>query len=212
MPHTVRLALVIGLLSLGACRDSADDGAKVVGQSPSASAASPSINVPTGPAPVQAPVASAQADGTNLSKTAPLAGENEGYPDLTPAPLTPEAQRTAKGAMAVALPWARGIELREFDQSWNLLGPDAKADWSKAQFNAQFQSLTDLFVTFGSGRMEGAAGSQFYALPVSITGQTSQKSARTLRGELILRRVNDVAGATPEQLNWHVSDLSLDGA
>lgn len=212
MPYRVRFALVIGLLSLGACRESADDASPALEQNPRATVANPTGVAPTDSAPEPVPAASSQLDASNPSKAARLAGQNDDYPDLTPAPLTPEAQRTTKGAMAVALPWARGIELREFDQSWNLLGPEAKESWSKADFNAQFQSLTDLFVTFGPGRMEGAAGSQFYTLPVSITGQTSKKAARTLRGELVLRRVNDVPGATPDQLNWHAAKLSLDGA
>lgn len=58
--------------------------------------------------------------------------------------------------------------------------------------------------------MEGAAGSSFYTALVTITG--GEKSGRPVRieGEAVLRRVNDVPGASAAQLRWHFERLSLD--
>jgi len=53
--------------------------------------------------------------------------------------------------------------------------------------------------------MEGAAGSLFYTVPVNI-----DDGARTISGEIVLRRANDVPGATREQLRWHVESTTLE--
>ncbi len=52
---------------------------------------------------------------------------------------------------------------------------------------------------------EGAAGSSYYTAPVTITD-----GARRLSGEVVLRRANDVPGATPEQLRWHIESSTLE--
>ena len=56
--------------------------------------------------------------------------------------------------------------------------------------------------------MEGAAGTSYYTAPVTITGANGQR----LSGEIVLSRVNDVPGATPEQLRWRVRELDLSPA
>lgn len=143
--------------------------------------------------------------------TVPLedAGENDGAPDITPAPLTADAAKSEKGARALLLAWARGIELREFDQAWNLMGEAARAQISKVQFNALFHPLTAISVAVPGGEMEGAAGSSYYTVPATVTGTRADGSKAVLKGEIVLRRVNDVDGATPEQLRWHISQVSL---
>ena len=209
MHRNVRFALSACALSLCACQPDRSGGTER--NEGTAEAAIPGASRPaqeTSPAPSPSPLQ--EPTGANPTKANPFAGENDGYPDLTPAPVTAEARRTAKGAMAIALPFARGIELREFDQSWNLLGPDAKASWSKDAFNAKFASLANHFVAFGDGRMEGAAGSTFYTLPLTVTGATRDGTERTSRGELVLRRTNEVPGATDEQLAWQIVSLKLD--
>jgi hypothetical protein len=57
--------------------------------------------------------------------------------------------------------------------------------------------------------MEGAAGSSYYTAPATITGIRADGSKATLKGEVVLRRVNDVPGATPEQLAWHIEQVNL---
>jgi hypothetical protein len=110
------------------------------------------------------------------------------------------------------LAWARGIELREFDQSWALMGDAAKARLPKQQFNTLFHPLRDLTVTVPAGQMEGAAGSSFYRVPTIVTGTLSDGSRATLRGDVILRRVNDIDGATPAQLAWQIVSVEMSPA
>lgn len=59
-------------------------------------------------------------------------------------------------------------------------------------------------VVISEGQQEGAAGSIYYTAPVVITD-----GDRTITGEVILRRVNNVPGASAEQLRWHIDSTTL---
>ena len=136
--------------------------------------------------------------------------DNDGQPDLTPAPLKPELERTETGARNVLLSFARAIELREFDQAWAMLSDGDKAKWSKADWRKMFADLGEITVAVPGGTMEGAAGSSYYTSQATITAQ--DKDGRPIRyeGPIVLKRVNDVPGATPEQLRWHIDSVKLD--
>lgn len=137
-------------------------------------------------------------------------GVNEGYPDLTPPKLSPEAEKGIEGARNVTLSFARAIELKEFDQAWALLSPGDKQRWPRAEFTRMFADLGTITVAIPDGTSEGACGSVYYTAPVTITA--TDKNGRPVRyeGEAVLRRVNDVDGATPAQLRWHFDHLTLD--
>lgn len=124
--------------------------------------------------------------------------------------LTPDAERGVKGARNVLLGFARAIEHKEFDKARGLLSPADRRKWSSSEFAALFADLDRPTVAVPEGRTEGAAGSSYYTAPVTVTG--SDKDGRPVRieGKAVLRRVNDVEGATPEQLRWHFETLTLD--
>ena len=187
-------------LTLSACGQPGDPAAPS-GDASATATATPSAPTDAMPTPVHTP---------NTGGPAPGDGDNDGSPDLTPAKLTPEAERTVKGARNVLMSFARAIELREWDQAWNLLSPGDKAKWSKAKWAAMFADLDKVTVASPEGTVEGAAGSSYYPGPITITG--SDRDGRPIRyeGEAVLRRVNDVDGATPEQLRWHFDHVTLD--
>lgn len=60
-------------------------------------------------------------------------------------------------------------------------------------------------LTLGKGTQEGAAGSLYYEAPVTLRFGSSPAE----RGTLVLRRVNDVDGAAPEQLRWHIERSTI---
>ena len=62
----------------------------------------------------------------------------------------------------------------------------------------------------GPGQMEGAAGSSYVTVPVQIYGRLKTGEAFHLLKRVQLRRVNDVPGATPEQLRWHITTLDAE--
>jgi len=75
----------------------------------------------------------------------------------------------------------------------------------------RWANLSGLTVTFGEGQQEGAAGSIYDSLPVTLTGTDSGGKQQTLKGKMTLRRVNDVPGATPEQLSWRIVSIDWEG-
>ena len=144
------------------------------------------------------------------TRSAAPEGVNDGYPDLTPAKLTPEAEKGAKGARNVLLSFARAIELKEFDQAWAMLSPGDKQKWSKTAFAKMFADLGKITVAIPDGTIEGAAGSLYYTSPITITANDNNGRPVRIEGKSVLRRVNDVDGATPAQLRWHFDHLTLD--
>lgn len=144
--------------------------------------------------------------------TSPVRGDgvNDGYPDLTPPVLLPEAEKGEKGARNILLSFARAIELKEFDQAWEMLSEGDKRKWSKPAFAKMFADLGQMTVAVPGGTMEGGAGSLYYTSPIAITAPDAAGRPVRIEGETVLRRVNDVDGATADQLRWHFDRVTLD--
>jgi hypothetical protein len=129
-------------------------------------------------------------------------------PTLTPPPLTPEAAKGEKGARNVLLTWARAMEARAFGSAYALYGKNGPASGeSEADFAASFAGYKTIAVALGDGQIEGAAGSSYYQVPVTLSGVAQDGSAYKRSGTITLRRVNDVPGAEPWQLAWHVERI-----
>lgn len=162
------------------------------------------------PAPDPVPTASPTAPAaTEPSAAAPASGSPTASPspDLSAPKLTAAAEKGVKGARNVLLEWARALERRDFaraDAQWGLGADEAG---SAAGF-AKFRTIT---VGIGDGVVEGGAGSLYYEVPVTVTGKTADGTSEKLTGSVTARRVNDVDGATPEQLRWHLVGLNLAG-
>ena len=143
------------------------------------------------------------------------AEEAQNRPDAAPAPavtsdLTPEAERGMEGARNMLLSFARAIEGKDYGQAWTLLSPGDRQRWSKAGFAAMFAGWREVSVAIADGETEGAAGSLYYTAPVTITGRDRDGRPVRFEGQAVLRRVNDVDGATAAQLRWHFDRLTLD--
>ncbi|MEO6093859.1 MAG: hypothetical protein ABIT04_01115 [Novosphingobium sp.] len=60
-------------------------------------------------------------------------------------------------------------------------------------------------LTLGKGKIEGAAGSLYYEVPVTLRFVAGPPQT----GTLTLRRVNDVPGASAEQLAWRIERSTI---
>lgn len=121
-------------------------------------------------------------------------------------PAAPAALSTSRDPAQVLLGWARAVSLRDWDAAFAYWGEHGEASgMTAAQFRGAWDRLRDPVVDVGPGQQEGAAGSSYYTAPVTITD-----GARRISGEVVLRRVNDVPGATPEQLRWHIESSTLE--
>ncbi|HVR90544.1 MAG TPA: hypothetical protein VHG29_05570 [Novosphingobium sp.] len=123
----------------------------------------------------------------------------------TPAPATPPSPSTSRIPANVLVGWATAVTLRDWGTVrayWGNQGGDSGL--TPAQFGEKWDVLKAPRVEIGDGQQEGAAGSLFYTAPVTITD-----GARTITGEIVMRRVNDVDGASAEQLRWHIESSTL---
>lgn len=59
------------------------------------------------------------------------------------------------------------------------------------------------------GDSEGAAGSIFITIPVQVDATLKSGATQRFAGNYVLRRVNNVPGATAEQLHWHIDSAAL---
>lgn len=133
-----------------------------------------------------------QAPATNAAAT----------PEPSAVPLPSESRDPRK----VLAEWAKAVSLRDWDAAYLYWGDHgARSGQTLAQFKARWDQLKAPDLELREGQAEGAAGSLFYTAPVTIIdGQ------RRIRGEVVLRRVNNVPGATPEQLRWHIESARFD--
>ena len=210
--HLAALLLPLCAVSLTACdaagapapEPSADESDPVSTGAPAPDAASTGANSDAGGA------ASDEGSNPDISPTPPPgctdgSGVNEGYPDLTPPKLTAEAERGEEGARNVLLYFSRALELKEFNQAYALMRQQARQKTSVAQLTKRFADFGEITVSAPKGTMEGAAGTTYYTAPATITGSNGQK----LTGDIVLNRVNDVPGATPDQLRWRVYSFDM---
>jgi hypothetical protein len=101
--------------------------------------------------------------------------------------------------------WATAVEARDWAAVRAFWGDHgARSGLSEAAFAAKWSILHDPHVIVAKGDGEGGAGSLYYTAPVRIID-----GARTLTGEIVIRRVNDVDGASAEQLRWHIESTTL---
>jgi len=143
------------------------------------------------------------------------AGDSLGAPSGTAAAPLPSpsaadlADKGEKGARAVLLNWARALERRDFALAWDQFGnpPSTRQDYE--EWWSRYRTIT---VAVPEGTMDAAMGSLYYAVHATLTGTTDAGKPFRLEGDVILRRVNDVDGATPAQLRWHIESADLKNA
>lgn len=129
-------------------------------------------------------------------------------PDYTPPELTPEAAKGEKGARNLLLSWAQAMEDRAFASAYALYRKGGPASGqSAADYAASFAGYRTITAAIGEGMVEGAAGSLFYEVPVTLTGEAQDGSPYRRSGTIVLRRVNDVPGAEDWQLAWHIDRI-----
>jgi hypothetical protein len=129
--------------------------------------------------------------------------------DYTPPVLTPEAEKSETGARSLLLAWADAMEDRAFDAAYRVFGEYAERTGQTAtRYAATFADYRTVTVAVGDGVGEGAAGSIYYEVPITLTGTTFAGKRYERRGTITVRRVNDVDGASPAQLRWHLDRLA----
>jgi hypothetical protein len=140
--------------------------------------------------------------------SAPPAVANRPAPAQQPA-KPPVDQKSTQAASDLVDRFAALLNQRKFDEAYALLGPGAP---SRSEFDRRFSQYKDLNVTAGAaGDQEGAAGSIYLSIPLTIAG-TAGTQHSTRSATAILRRVNDVPGSTEAQRLWHIERIDWEDA
>jgi hypothetical protein len=81
------------------------------------------------------------------------------------------------------------------------------------EFQQGFANIVSIVEEVGKpGSLEGAAGSLYIEIPVTVTNVSSNGTPQRFRGSYKLQRVNKVSGSTPNQRRWHIylDNISLE--
>ena len=131
--------------------------------------------------------------------------------DPTPTPPSPTPQASDFHALAsrdcaqVVRFYGDAIATGDFMRAalvWN----DPVVD--HARLAALFDGYARPLLSFDRPREEGAAGSLHCTVTGSLTDQHDPE-AEPSEGALVLRRANDVPGATPDQLRWTIQSSTF---
>ena len=186
--------VVAMLLALGACgpqqeRQQADNNAEA-----------PVLPQPSAPPGIANDAAPA---------TAPAPGTPGGLPDdrtPLPEPKGPIDPKSAEAAGQVVQHYGALIEQGRWTESWKLW---SNTDSAK-QFDRNWRDDSEVHMQIGKpGDTEGAAGSIYTTVPAVFYGKTKAGRSFSRKGDVILRRVNDVPGSTEAQRRWHIERIEL---
>jgi hypothetical protein len=102
------------------------------------------------------------------------------------------------------------IQARNFDSAYSLWGQSGQASGkTRSAFAAGFGQTAQAHATVSdSVKIEGAAGSQYATVPVSVDAILRNGASQHFQGTYTLRRAM-VDGATPEQRRWHIYSADL---
>lgn len=111
---------------------------------------------------------------------------------------------------AVILRYYDAIQNGQYDSAYSLWGQSGEASGkTRAEFAAGFAQTERTTATVGdSVRIEGAAGSQYATVPVTVDAVLRSGARQHFTGTITLRRAM-VDGATPEQRAWHIFAADL---
>lgn len=127
------------------------------------------------------------------------------------AAAVPEAEKTPAAAREVVLRYYSAIDRGDYGAAYELWSRRGAASGkSSAAFAQGFAQTVRSRVTAGAPvNSEGAAGSLFIEVPVQVAATLRDGAEQRFAGSYVLRRVNDVPGASPEQLRWRIDHANL---
>ena len=123
----------------------------------------------------------------------------------------PAADKTAAAARAVVERYYAAIEHRRYRTAYaSWAGDGRRSGKTYAAFVRGFARTAHTRVVAACPTDgEGAAGSVFITVPVTVYAQLKDGTRQRFHGAYVLRRVNGVPGATAAQLRWHIDSARL---
>lgn len=116
-----------------------------------------------------------------------------------------EASSDGQAAVTVIEEYYEAIDAREYGRAFSLWRGDGPPGQSLEDFTAGFAQTAAVEVIPGDpSRVEGAAGSRFVTVPVTITATHSDGTVQRFRGTYTLQR-SVVDGASPNEREWRIA-------
>lgn len=118
--------------------------------------------------------------------------------------------RSMQAAADVVRRYYSAINARDYATAWSQWGDDGQPGQTFSAFKKGFAHTRSTRVTIGALKPgDGGAGSVYQSVPVSIDATLDDGSRQRFTGSYIVRRVNDVDGASSWQLRWHIDAAQL---
>lgn len=141
----------------------------------------------------------------------PAPGTPGGLP-VDPKPLTEGSidPDSAQGAAQVVQGYYGLLEEKRFEDAqdlWDAGGAIGAQD--DAHFAARFRGFSEIHANIGApSEPEDTTGAVTVTVPVQVYGRIAANGRpwHVLR-QVVLRRVDDVDGSTPEQRRWHIASI-----
>ena len=127
-----------------------------------------------------------------------------GPPAEPPEPSSPDS------AAAIVRDYYAAVEGRDYARAYSLWSGDGAASGQTLdELRRGYAETESVGVEIGPpGRVEGAAGSRYVRLPVTVRATTRSGGRQCFRGTYTLRR-SVVPGATAEQRLWRIASADL---
>lgn len=159
-----------------------------------------------------APGVNCKAPEAGAAVAPPAPGTPGGLPDdKTPVSEAPFKPDSAQGAANVVQTYYALLGDKKYAEAFKLWSDGGKASGQTAKaFAAGFDKYESYNAEVGApGDIEGAAGSLYVEVPVVIYGVLKTGQPVHMKGDVRLRRVNDVPGSSDEQRQWHIAQADL---
>jgi hypothetical protein len=151
-------------------------------------------------------VTNVQANASN-DVVAPSKTTNAVVQPRQPVAPTPIDGTSAAAAAKIAERFADLLEHRRFGEALRQWGNNGQ---NKDELAAALEKYTTIDASVGKpGDTEGAAGSIYIDVPLTLSGTLKSGGRYRVSGLISLRRVNDVPGSTIEQRRWHIYAADL---
>ena len=149
------------------------------------------------------------------SRASPVARAADSAGGDSPTPVNDRgpadtAAASHESATDILRHYYAAINAHDYDAAYVLWGQHGKASGqSRAQFAGGFANTADVRVTVSdSARVEGAAGSQYATIPVTIDATRRDGRRQHFVGTYVLRRAM-VTGASEADRRWHIYSAHL---
>ncbi len=120
------------------------------------------------------------------------------------------SHKSMQAAAAVVRRYYSAINAHDYDAAWSQCGDNGQAGLTRAGFEAGFAHTRKAQVTIGPLQPgDGGAGSIYQPVPVTVEATLDDGTRQRFAGEYVVRRVNDVDGASAAQLRWHIGSAQL---